>query len=359
MEPATPDDATTRWQKIFVCFFGSAVVWIAVLLWSFHSSAAMSASAMSAAQVRPRIVFSFTTTPTGIDKMQPTLDALVHQQGDGFDEIYVIIPRVYRGETVDIPAWLVDDSSALNRSDFRGITFSTGPSPYHHKVRLVVLDTDFGPASKVLGTLLVEQDPETIIVYGDNDRVYPPQLCERALHYTHKFPNDAIAVLGGWISAEDDLYCGRSLAVGTNSVSFVGGAGGVAVKRKFFGLGADTMPAFEVATLSKACFLGDDYYLSHVLSRHGVQRRLVYDSCWNLDLMVASFAHGGLSYAPSNHSGGANVEHYQQCIRELGKDQDLSGDGEFGAVYMFLFSHTWGLFRGLRSMYFGGEFTPC
>jgi hypothetical protein len=226
-------------------------------------------------------------------------------------------------------------------------------------LRLIVLDTDFGPASKVLGALLVEHDPDTIIVYGDDDRVYPPQLCERALHYTHKYPNDAVAVLGGWISAEDGLYCGRSLAVGVNSVSFVGGAGGVAVRRKFFGLGEATMPAFQVANMSKACFLGDDYYLSHLLSRNGVRRRLVSDSCWNIEALAASFSHGGLSYAPSEHPGGANVEHYQQCIRELGKDQDLSGDGEFGAAYMFLFSHAWGVLRGLRNLYFGGEFVAC
>ncbi|KAE9159405.1 hypothetical protein PF004_g31554, partial [Phytophthora fragariae] len=154
-------------------------------------------------------------------------------------------------------------------------------------------------------------------------------------------------------------YCGRSLAVGVNSVSFVGGAGGVAVKRKFFGLEEKTMPAFEVANMSKACFLGDDYYLSHLLSRNGVRRRLVSDSCWNIEALTESFSYGGLSHAPSEHPGGANVEHYQQCIRELGKDQDLSHDGEFGSVFMFVFSHAWGIFRGLRNFCFGGEFVPC
>ncbi|KAI9920965.1 hypothetical protein PsorP6_001737 [Peronosclerospora sorghi] len=79
-------------------------------------------------------------------------------------------------------------------------------------------------ASKVLGTLLVEQDSDTIIVYGDDDRHYPPQLSERVLYYTHKYSNDAIAVLRGWISVEDRFYCGRSLEVALNSVSFVGGA---------------------------------------------------------------------------------------------------------------------------------------
>ncbi|CAI5726329.1 unnamed protein product [Peronospora farinosa] len=200
-----------RW---FAYFLAMTVTWLTIFLCCFNSSIAVTTSSMSGAQ------------------------------GDGFDIVYVIIPRMYRDKIVEVPPWLLDDNSTLNRTEFRGITFATGTTPYHAKLRLVVLDTDFGPASKVLGTLLIEHDPDTLIVYGDDDRLYPPQLW--------------------WISAEDGLYCGRSLAVGVNSVSFVGGAGGVVVQRKFFGM--EEMSAFQVANMSKACYLGDDYYLSHLLS---------------------------------------------------------------------------------------------
>ncbi|KAI9895738.1 hypothetical protein PsorP6_019616 [Peronosclerospora sorghi] len=314
---------------------------------------------MGAAQARPRIVFSFTTTIRRIDEIQPTVHALVHQEGDGFDIIYVIIPRIYQDKTVKIPSWLVEDVTTLTRSEFYGLTFAIGTSSYHTKLKVIVLDTDFGPASKVLGTLLVEQDSDTIIVYGDDDRHYPPQLSERVLYYTHKYPNDAIAVLGGWISAEDRFYCGRSLAVGLNSVSFVGGAGGVAVKRKFYGLGKATLPVFQVANMSKACFLGDDYYLSYLLSRNNVRRRIVSDSCWNIEVLTELFTVRGLSSSPSKHPGGANVEHYQQCIRLFGQDKDLSHDGEFGFLYMFLLSRAWGILHGFMSLYSEGEFITC
>lgn len=353
------EDTHVTWQRWFFGFLLIAGAWSTLFVYSFDSSTTMTSTSMSAAQARPRTVFSFTTTPRGMNDMQRTLDALIHQEGDGFDAIYVIIPRMYRDQVVQIPSWLVRDASSLNRTQFHGIPFATGFSPYHEKLRIIALDRDFGPASKVLGTLLVEQDPETIIVYGDDDRIYIPQLCERALHYTHKYPDDVIAVMGGWISAEDGLYCGRSLEIGVNSVSFVGGAGGVAVKRKFFGLDKATMPAFEVVNMSISCFLGDDYYLSHLLSRNGVRRRLVSDSCWNIDALPESFSHGGLSRAPSDHPGGANVEHYQQCIRELGRDQDLSQDGEFGSVYMFVFSRAWGMLRGVHNFIFRGQFVSC
>ncbi|GAB9476438.1 hypothetical protein Gpo141_00013504 [Globisporangium polare] len=353
----------THLRRCVVALLGVGMVWTSIFLLSLQSyefgTSSGGGGGTSFSSSRPRVVFSFTTIDEGITKLQPTLDALVAQDGEGFDVIYVVVPRIYRKTPIEIPPWLVADVHALNRSDFHGITFATGASAYHEKVHIILLDTDFGPASKVLGTLLVENDPETIIVYGDDDRVYPPQLCERALHYTSKYLNEAIAVLGGWISAEDSLYCGRSLEVGVNSVSFVGGAGGVAVKRKFFGIGEASLPAFEIAKMSKACFLGDDYYLSHLLSNNGVPRRLVYDSCWNIENLRASYPHGGLSYAESQHPGGANVEHYQQCIRELGFDRDLSGDGEFGWAFMNLFAHTWGAVRGLSSWIGGSGFVAC
>lgn len=352
-------ESHTSQKRWFACLLMIAVAWIVMFLCLFNSSSALKSTAKSAAQARPRVVFSFTTTPRGIQELQPTVDALVHQEGDGFKAIYVIIPHMYQNKVVDIPSWLLSDASILKQTNFYGITFSTGASSYHTKIQIIVIDTDFGPASKVLGTLLVEQDPDTIIVYGDDDRIYPPQLCERALYYTHKYPNDAIAVLGGWISSEDRLYCGRSLEIGVNSVSFVGGAGGVAVKRRYFGMGEATLLAFAVANMSKACFLGDDFYLSHLLSRNSIRRRLVADSCWNVETLDETFSHGGLSHAPSNHSGGANVEHYQQCIRELGKDQDLSYDGEFGIACMFVLSRTWGMFRGLKNLMYGGKFVSC
>jgi hypothetical protein len=354
------DDPSSAWKPKFACFLATTVAWTTIFLCIFNSSTQTVSSSVSSAQGgHPRIVFSFTTTPPDIDKIQGTLGPLVHQEGDGFDVVYVIVPRTYRDKLVEIPAWLLDNTTRLHPEEFHGITFATGTSPFHDKIRLIILDTDFGPASKVLGTLLVEQDPDTTIVYGDDDRVYPRQLCERALHYAHEYPNDALAVLGGWISAEDGLYCGRSLNAGVNSVSFVGGAGGVVVKRKFFGMGEATMPAYQVVNMSKACFLGDDYYLSHLLSRNGVRRRLVSDSCWNIEALAESFSHWGLSGLPSEHPGGANVEHYQLCIRELGKDQDLSSDGEFGSVSMFLFSRTWGMLRGLGNLYSGGKFVAC
>lgn len=305
------------------------------------------------------MVFSFTTTATNIDKIQPTISALLNQTHERFDTIYVVVPRVYREQEVSIPEWLVATDTPTNATHYYGWKYTLSSSPIHESVKVLVLDRDFGPGSKILGTLLVEQDPETIIVYGDDDRQYPRELASRALHYTTKFPNEAVAVLGGWISAEDSLYCGRSLEIGINRVSFVGGAGGVVVRRRFYGKGFATTAAFAVTEMSKACFLGDDYYLSLVLSRNHVHRRVVYDSCWKMEATLPSFAHWGLSGGESSHPGGANVEHYQQCISELGVENDLSSDAEFGQLFMVVFSRVWGSLRLVYNLLSGREVVAC
>jgi hypothetical protein len=346
------------WRRRMKLAIVAGFVWTAMFLVSFSSYNFMSTEA-SSGPGRPRMVFSFTTTASSIDKIQPTLAALVNQSGEGFDTIYVVVPRVYRDERVTIPDWLVAPDAYHNASEFYGWKYALAQSAYHTKVQVLIIDKDFGPGSKVLGTLLVEQEPETIIVYGDDDRQYPRELAHRTLYYTTKFPREAVAVLGGWISTEDALYCGRSLEIGINRVSFVGGAGGVVVRRKFYGHGVATTAAFAVTELSKACFLGDDYYLSLVLSRNGIRRRVVYDSCWSINACEPSFGHWGLSGGKSSHPGGANVEHYQQCIRELGEENDLSVDAEFGQLFMMLFSRAWGVFRMLYNLVSGNAIVGC
>ncbi|CAI5700344.1 unnamed protein product [Peronospora effusa] len=88
------DDDNTSRKRWFAYFLAMTVAWLTIFLCCFNSSIAVTTSSMSGAQVRPRIVFSFTTTTRGIAEIQQTVDALVHQEGDGFDIVYVIIPRM-------------------------------------------------------------------------------------------------------------------------------------------------------------------------------------------------------------------------------------------------------------------------
>ncbi|GMF67245.1 unnamed protein product [Phytophthora fragariaefolia] len=122
------DEHTTR-KRWFTCFLAATVAWIAMFWYIFNLSTATELTSMNATPAPPRIVFSFTTTTEGIVQMQSTVDALVNQEGGGFDTVYVVVPRVYRDEVVHIPDWLLEDETTLSREEFRGITFAIGASP--------------------------------------------------------------------------------------------------------------------------------------------------------------------------------------------------------------------------------------
>ncbi len=313
-------------------------------------------------QQQQRFVFSFTTTASGVNKTQPTLDSLLSQKGTrGFDAIYVIVPQMYRSTKVEMPQWLLttttttssSSSNATSSHSSFGWKFTLHTSTFDSRVHIVVLEKDFGPASKLLGTLLVEKDPNTIIVYGDDDRLVPSQLASRILFYSRKYGStDALGVMGGWVGQQTSSYCGRSLELGVNSVSMLGGAGIVAVRRKFY-----DETAFDVMKLSKSCFLGDDFYLSYILHRRKIRRRLIYDSCWTSKNIPPSYNHLGLSMQKSSHPGGPNVANYQNCMAEVG--DGVAWDGEFGYFFMNGVAQLWGLFRGVHNFFKGDGFVPC
>lgn len=297
----------------------------------------------------PRFVLSFTTT--AVDQIFPSLQAHLTQRGPiSYDQIYVVIPESYNGKKTAIPKWLIGDNvkPEMNNS-YAGNAYALLPSPVHEKIRLVVIEVDFGPASKLLGALLVEHDPNTIIAYGDDDRMPSPRFMERFYYYAMKYPSDSISANGGWIGTEGFLYCGRPLEVGTNEVSQLLGASFIVTRRKFY---PDSV--FDVNKYGKGCFFGDDFYLAHVLAVQGIKRRLVYDSCWVLP--DQAFERTGLSGKKSLHPGGKNIENYQACFREVG---DAISGSEFGRIPMFLFARIWGFARLFINAIKGDAVVPC
>lgn len=325
-------------KKVLICWWILAVLGLFFLLASLdgQGNQATTSWEQQSSSVSQRIVFSFTTTPPRIGAIKPVLDELLAQSLP-FDAINVIIPRVFRGRHVEIPQWLLADNSSLALQSANNPTIVS--ASYDEKIRLVVLQEDLGPAGKLLGSLLVETDPSTIIIYGDDDMLYPRMLSSRALYYASKYPRTAIGVEGGWLGPEGLFYCGRSIEFGVRRVSVLGGVGGIVVRRGFY-----DASDLDIHRLPKACFLGDDFYLSHILARKGIARRLIYDTCWDFQAMkrLPASYEGGLSGKESQHPGGPNVENYQKCMRVLG--DDVARDVEFGYVGSMLFSRLRGLF---------------
>eukprot|EP00292_Cryptomonas_paramecium_P016502 CAMPEP_0113680610 /NCGR_PEP_ID=MMETSP0038_2-20120614/11440_1 /TAXON_ID=2898 /ORGANISM="Cryptomonas paramecium" /LENGTH=211 /DNA_ID=CAMNT_0000599061 /DNA_START=374 /DNA_END=1006 /DNA_ORIENTATION=+ /assembly_acc=CAM_ASM_000170 len=142
-----------------------------------------------------------------------------------------------------------------------------------------LLDRDFGPASKLLGALMLEADPNAIIVTVDDDCKYSPDLVGLL---AESMPPD-----GALGSQCEELP--RQL--GTSVMFFFGGDGqralfpphvavechgwlmgyaGAAYRRGSFG--PDVFDYLNKSEAPRGCFLHDDVWISGYLFRRGVRR---------------------------------------------------------------------------------------
>ena len=107
----------------------------------------------------PKVVFSFTSSPSRIKKCRPMLESVLHQSVPA-DMILLNIPEVFArtGEHYEVPAWVRD------------------------RVTVNHCGEDCGPGMKIAPTVtfLRKQGwPETtLVVYGDDDIAYPRRLLE-------------------------------------------------------------------------------------------------------------------------------------------------------------------------------------
>jgi hypothetical protein len=120
-------------------------------------------------------IVSLTAIPSRFPEMGPTLESLVAQDA-GIDRIELNIPLTYRR--------FADWDGALPKV----------PAG----VEIVRVDEDLGPATKVLWTAARYADqPETQILFCDDDRFYGPGWAERLFSEQAARPDHAVA-LSGW-----------------------------------------------------------------------------------------------------------------------------------------------------------------
>lgn len=113
-------------------------------------------------------IFSLTTIPSRIAGLGPVIDRL-HAQSLKPSEVVIYVPRSYR------------------REEFRGTSLSGLPS----NCRVVMVDEDLGPATKVLYAL--EDYPDMPVIYCDDDRFYAPQLAEKLVAMEAQNPGACVA----------------------------------------------------------------------------------------------------------------------------------------------------------------------
>jgi hypothetical protein len=117
-----------------------------------------------------------------------------------------------------------------------------------------------GPATKILPTIELENNPETSILSIDDDIYYPPHLLETFLICSKIYPD---ACITGTSFIDDP----KRQALSTQFAKYVQlleGYAGVLYKQKF-------LKNIDTYWLRyKSCYLGDDFYLSNEILKQNI-----------------------------------------------------------------------------------------
>jgi hypothetical protein len=228
-------------------------------LWLRRQSLDVLDGACAANPRRASLVVTLTTLPSRIERIALTLKSLLHQRVAPAT-IRLNVPRVSRRETAayEIPEWL---------TCLRSVT--------------VVRCEDYGPATKLIPTLLDAPANQQLLVV-DDDRVYRPTFVEQMIALADRHPDVAIAA-SGWDAPADltdrpstltATLLGRAPAPikctrvrSSRDVDVMQGLSGYLVKPRFF----DRAALVDYANAPDAAFFVDDVWISaHCCARKTV-----------------------------------------------------------------------------------------
>jgi hypothetical protein len=225
-----------------------------------------------------RVVGTLTTIPSRISKINDTIKSIVNQSFP-LDAIYLNIPYISNKENCE---YII-------------------PDEYNNYCNIIRC-TDYGPITKILGALLEEHEPDTIIITFDDDIIYPQGLVEKLITKSKLYPNTAIGSSGLKIGTfpfyisfsknenQDNKYWYSFPLdnIGTD-VDILCGYAGVLYLRKFFPK-IDNLDKLLKFTENKSLYQNDDVLLSGYLSINNYDRKIFL-----LPSVSVSFKKNGLS----------------------------------------------------------------
>lgn len=215
------------------------------------------------------VVASITTIPGRYPKLLRTLRSL-RAQTYPIDAIYLGIPR---------------ESRRLKQA------YPDIPKEITNLCTIVHCDYDYGPCTKIVGGLLSETHPDTVIFTFDDDVVYSPNLVSSMLAYHKKYPNCAIGSSGILLKYGFPFYSsisncrgnwntmtGFQLTKDGRSVDALCGFSSVLYVRKFFPSIENLHEKFlKYPLMDEDVYFNDDIMISAFLSKNNVDRRIFPD----------------------------------------------------------------------------------
>jgi len=200
-----------------------------------------------------RLVVSLTSIPSRINNIAPTINSILLQDLPA-DRIYLNLPKVSLREKRPyvIPPFIES----------------------HPRITIVRTETDSGPLMKILPTLELERDPETLIVTVDDDTIYPTDMLNTLMRYHRLLPGAALG-FRGWDIPKTGRYLDSRTIYGSRirtprRVDILTGVSGVLYQRRFF-----DDDFFSDEDLPAEGYYVDDIRINGYLERHQVGRFLI------------------------------------------------------------------------------------
>lgn len=236
----------------------------------------------------PNIYISLTTTPTRIINLKMTIKSILMQYMLP-DKIILNIPHklLRTGEEYIIPEWL-----------------SKCPLIYINRC------TDFGPGTKLIGSLDIIKNPNDIIITIDDDIYYPEKMIwyyYNTVSY-NKFSNKVYG-LAGFLYTRP--FTGQTKAIRQKNMAkcdVLEGFASICYLRHFF---SDDIK--EYTNMPQYVVLSDDLYLNNYLNGKNIIRYVLhFNDCSWFDLLVLEI--GNKSDALHILDNQGNRTKYIQCI---------------------------------------------
>jgi len=202
-------------------------------------------------ETQNKIVVSFSTIPSRVEFI-PNVVKEINKQSLKPDVIYACVP--YYSKRLEKEYELPD-------FEYMG-----------DNVRIIRCE-DFGPATKLLGCVPYEDDPDTIIITIDDDQTYHKDVFKTLTGYGEEYP-DSVFSFHAFSKELTPARCPIFKNIKSPKSFYIEGFGGVLYRRRFI---SPEMYSYFQHNLSRDCFVSDDLVISTWLEIEGIPRKKLCD----------------------------------------------------------------------------------
>jgi hypothetical protein len=257
---------------------------------------------------KPLVIISLTTSPTRIDHIEEVLNTIMKNTILP-DKIVLNLPTVFKRT---------------------GLTFNNIPTFITNNPLIYVnVCNDIGPSTKIIASLPLFKNPETILISIDDDILYKPNFIEILLSISKIYPDAVITGISFVSLNNSDLLNDSSNLLNKKYnklqyVQMVEGYSSVLYKKKFF----EKYSVEELENYPKFCYFADDFILSNYLMKEKI--RIIST---NEDLIENAYLEYGSQIDAlkmgANGFTNNNIDNYKLCSNYFKEKNQLYIDYDF------------------------------